>query len=105
MTETLEDPFLTPRELGFRMPAEWAPHAATWLTWPRPEGISFPDKFEPIPPIWARLALLLSERELVHINYFSEDHRSGIEQALHEAGAPLGTRIQLHHFPAYEPWC
>ena len=26
---------LTPAELGFRMPPEWHPHAATWLTWPK----------------------------------------------------------------------
>ncbi len=32
----------TPASLGYRMPAEWEPHAATWLSWPRPEGISFP---------------------------------------------------------------
>ena len=31
-----------PAALGYRMPAEWEPHAATWLSWPRPEGISFP---------------------------------------------------------------
>lgn len=24
----------TPKELGFRMPAEWEPHDATWLAWP-----------------------------------------------------------------------
>ena len=24
----------TPAALGYRMPAEWAPHAATWLSWP-----------------------------------------------------------------------
>ena len=33
----------TPAQLGFRMPAEWEPHAGTWFTWPRPDGISFPD--------------------------------------------------------------
>ena len=32
----------TPAALGYRMPAEWEPHAATWLSWPRPDGISFP---------------------------------------------------------------
>jgi len=31
----------TPLELGYRMPAEWEPHSGTWLTWPRPEGISY----------------------------------------------------------------
>ena len=24
----------SPAALGFRMPAEWEPHAATWLAWP-----------------------------------------------------------------------
>ena len=32
-----------PSVLGYRMPAEWELHAATWLSWPRREGISFPD--------------------------------------------------------------
>ena len=32
----------TPAEHGFSFPAEWRPHAATWISWPRPEGISFP---------------------------------------------------------------
>jgi agmatine deiminase len=31
----------TPRELGYRMPAEWERHSATWLAWPHDE-ISFP---------------------------------------------------------------
>ena len=34
----------TPAELGYRMPAEWERHEATWLSWPRREGISFPDR-------------------------------------------------------------
>ena len=40
----------TPRELGYRMPAEWHPHAATWLSWPRPDGISFPDRYHEVLP-------------------------------------------------------
>jgi len=56
MSATPFDRSATPRALGFRMPAEWARHEATWLTWPRREGISFPDAFEDIPTIWAGLA-------------------------------------------------
>ena len=38
----------TPRELGYRMPAEWEPHEATWLAWPHnPED--WPGKFQPFP--------------------------------------------------------
>jgi agmatine/peptidylarginine deiminase len=35
--------------IGWRMPAEWEPHAATWLTWPRPDGISFPGRYDVVP--------------------------------------------------------
>jgi len=98
----------TPASAGYRMPAEWAPHAATWLTWPRPEGISFPGRYDGIvPPIWARLTSLLSEEEEVHINVFSDIHHVAIEAALREAKVPFGegTPVHLHPFPAYEPWC
>jgi agmatine deiminase len=95
----------TPRALGYRMPAEWARHDATWLTWPREEGISFPDAFEAIPAIWAGLAKLLSGGEQVHINVFSPEHEVGIRAALKKADAPVNTHIHLHPFPAYEPWC
>jgi agmatine/peptidylarginine deiminase len=33
----------TPRQLGFRFPAEWEPHAATWLAWPH-EPTDWPGK-------------------------------------------------------------
>jgi agmatine/peptidylarginine deiminase len=28
-----------PARPGWRIPAEWEPHAATWLAWPRSDGI------------------------------------------------------------------
>src|SRR5438552_18153872 len=43
-------PTQTPAELGYRMPAEWEPHAATRLSWPRREGISFRDSFDRVLP-------------------------------------------------------
>ena len=37
----------TPRELGYRWPAEWEPHAAVWLAWPHdPESFPFLDQAE-----------------------------------------------------------
>ncbi|HMC22032.1 MAG TPA: agmatine deiminase family protein [Thermoanaerobaculia bacterium] len=87
------------------MPAEWAPHRATWLTWPRREGISFPNRFDAVPQVWARMCAILSPGEEVHINFFSEAHEQEIRAALAKAGLKVGQRIFLHHFPAYEPWC
>lgn len=95
----------SPAAEGYRMPAEWARHQATWLSFPRPEGISFPDRYEVIPPIWAEMTRLLRDHEEVHINYFNDDHRVIIEKSLQEKGVQVGGGVYLHPFPAYEPWC
>ena len=39
----------TPKDLGFRFPAEWAKHESTWLSYPHNEN-SWPDKIETIFP-------------------------------------------------------
>src|SRR6478736_10534278 len=57
----------TPRQLGFSMPPEWAPHRGTWLSWPHKEE-SWPGKFEPVAAIFAELVRVLAPREEVHIN-------------------------------------
>jgi len=56
----------TPAALGYSMPAEWSPHAATWLAWPH-NAEDWPGKFEPIPWIYAEIVRLLAQRERVHI--------------------------------------
>lgn len=43
----------TPAELGYRMPAEWEPHQATWLSWPHKEA-SWPGIIDRIWPVYAR---------------------------------------------------
>ena len=94
----------TPAQLGYRMPAEWEPHAATWFTWPRPEGISFPDKYQTVPPVYAALIRHLVEVEDVHINVWNAEKEALVRSILTELDTPL-TRVHFHHFPAYEPWC
>jgi agmatine deiminase len=86
------------------MPAEWEPHAATWLTWPRPDGISFPDHYETIPPVYAELVRCLAENEEVNINVWHGEMEATARQLLAKEGTPL-QRVRFHHFPAYEPWC
>jgi agmatine deiminase len=94
----------TPKALGYRMPAEWEPHAATWLTWPRPEGISFPGHYETIPPVYAELIRHLTEGEEVNINVWDKKMEDSVRQTLTKEGTSL-ERVRFHHFPAYEPWC
>ena len=58
--------FDTPASLGYAMPAEWQPHEATWIAWPHNHE-DWPDKFEPIPWIYAEIVRLLAQSERVHI--------------------------------------
>ncbi len=67
----------TPAALGYRMPAEWEPHSATWLSWPRREGISFPDSYDRVVPTLRAMVEALLESEPVNINVGSDVARSG----------------------------
>ncbi len=55
-----------PAAQGWRMPAEWEPHEATWLAWPHNPD-DWPGKFEPIPWVYAELIRHLSRLERVQI--------------------------------------
>ena len=94
----------TPVQLGYRMPAEWEPHAGTWFTWPRREGISFPDKYDTVPPVYAELIKYLVQVEDVHVNVWHAEMEAWVRGLLEKGKTPLA-RVHFHHFPAYEPWC
>jgi agmatine deiminase len=93
-----------PAEMGYRMPAEWAPHAGTWFTWPRPEGISFPGRYETVPPVYIELIKQIAAVERVHINVWDGSMERWVSERLERAGLPM-SQIHFHPFPAYEPWC
>jgi agmatine deiminase len=101
MTSTLQT---TPKALGFHMPAEWEPHAGTWFTWPRPEGISFPGKYDTVPPVFAELIRHLVQVEDVHINVWNQEMEEWVRGLLRGEKTPLD-RVRFHYFPSYEPWC
>src|SRR5438128_12367932 len=55
-----------PAGLGYRMPAEWEPHEATWLGWPH-NKTDWPGKFAPIPWVYAEIVGRLAPGETVRI--------------------------------------
>ena len=95
---------LTPAQMGFRMPAEWEPHAATWLTWPRPNGVSFPERYFSVPPVYAKLVHQLVQVEEVNINVWDADMEVWVRGLLAQNNV-ASEAARFHHFPAYEPWC
>ena len=56
----------TPVALGYRMPAEWEPHAATWIAWPHNDE-DWPGKFSPIRWVYCEIVRHLSKVERVQI--------------------------------------
>jgi agmatine deiminase len=91
-----------PAALGYRMPAEWEPHTATWLSWPRREGISFPDSFDRVMPALRAMVETLIESEQVCVNVRNEAHEAEAREVLR--GLPM-ERISFHVVPTNEPWC
>ena len=88
----------TPRALGFRMPAEWEPHEATWLSWPHKEE-SWPGAFEPVAGVFAEIARHLASSELVRINV-ADEHLCDARQAL--ARVRPAVRNPHRYFPPPE---
>jgi agmatine deiminase len=79
----------TPSQLGFRMPAEWEPHAATWIAWPHNRE-DWPGKFAPIPWVYVEIVRLISRFEPVHIVVRNRAMRQRASDRLDAAGVDLG---------------
>ena len=94
----------TPAQLGYRMPAEWEPHAGTWLTWPCRESISFPIIYDRIPPIFATVISTLSRGEEVFVNVCDPVMESEARKILKQHDA-LNNNVNFFHHPSDEPWC
>jgi len=86
------------------MPAEWEPHEATWLSWPRRNGISFPGVFDAIHPVLAKMVDALADSEHVCINVSSRDHEREVREVLRRNRA-CTDHVHFHHIPTNEPWC
>jgi agmatine deiminase len=77
-----------PRKLGYRMPAEWEPHAATWLAWPH-EASDWPGKFVPIPWLYGEIVRHLSRVERVRILVENADAEQSVRRILKKCHADL----------------
>jgi agmatine deiminase len=80
---------------GYRMPAEWEPHAATWIAWPHHEP-DWPGKLEPIPWVYAEIVRALHSFERVEILCHDERVRDDARRVLDAHGVrPGGYRLHL----------
>ena len=79
-------------------PAEWMPHAATWIAWPHNRQ-TWPERFEPIEPVFQRIVEILSEVEAVHV-------LGGSEAVYQRAAKAVGSlnRVTVHPMPTNDCW-
>ncbi len=95
-------PAVTPAALGFRMPAEWEPQAAIWLSWPHKRK-TWPKQFRPIPPAFAQIVAAISRFEEVRINAAAElQPRARV--LCERAGAKMA-RVKFYDHPTNDTWC
>ena len=94
-----------PRSLGYRLPAEWEPQQAVWLSWPTNRE-TWPDCWEAIQQKFAEIALVLSKYESVFINVKSalqEEVESTLEKFSSEFGLTYGD-VQFFDHPVNDVW-
>lgn len=93
----------TPKELGFRFPAEFEKHESTWLSWPHKEA-SWPGKLHTIYPAYSFFVRLLAQSEIVNINVVDKAMQDAATAHLDKAGADL-SRVCFHLHPTNDAWC
>jgi agmatine deiminase len=107
LMETLPDvswtttPEASPAAQGFHMPAEWAPHRATWLSWPHNRD-TWSDELEHVEHTMAKVVRLLSNYEAVYINVNDAAHEQHVRRVLDAAGV-FGT-VRFFHIPTDDAW-
>lgn len=98
----MNSPKETPRSLGYRMPAEWEPHEATWIAWPHNEE-DWPGRFEPIPWVYGEIVRKLSQMERVRILVEDDEIEESARAVLSKCGANLAA-VDFHFQPTDRVW-
>jgi agmatine deiminase len=90
----------TPAALGYAMPAEWQPHAATWLSWPK-DPLTWPDRVPQAEAVFLRMIEVLAEQETVNVLVDDEATRDQVRARM---PWPQARSVQLHVIPTVDSW-
>lgn len=92
----------TPAALGYRMPAEWEPHAATWLAWPH-NGETWPGRLPQVQNIFLAMVEALHQEETVHLLVNDAAAAAQVGRLIRERGFD-DRAIRLHEIPTADAW-
>lgn len=88
--------------MKYRMPAEWEPHAGTWLAWPHRLS-DWPGKFAPIGPVYAEIVRHLSRHETVNVVVASAKQHAAVKRLLVAVEAVMD-RVKFWECPTDRSW-
>jgi agmatine deiminase len=88
---------------SYRLPAEWEPHAATWLAWPK-NPADWPGKFHPIGWVFGEIVRKLVAFEKVRILVDDAAWEAKARRVLEKAGVDQ-SRVRFYHIPTDRGWC
>jgi len=90
----------TPAELGYRMPAEWHRHAATWLSWPKdPE--TWPDRVPQVEEIFLQMMAALAPNEIVNLLVNDAEAEAAVRA---RSVFPGSANIRYHQISTVDSW-
>ncbi len=84
------------------MPAEWDPHAATWLAWPH-NYADWPGKFEPIPWVYTEIIRNLARHERVDLLVNNAAAERQARKQLEKSNANI-KHVRFHRWPTNRSW-
>jgi len=93
---------ISPAALGYRLPAEWEPHEATWIGWPHNRS-DWPGKFAPIPWVYAEIVRKIAPGEIVRVLVNSKAHEEQAKRILRRVGVDL-TRVEFFRIATNRGW-
>ena len=93
---------VTPRSLGYAMPAEWARHRATWLSWPHNQD-TWPTQLEKVREVWIQMICALSLHERVYLLVNDERTEQDVSARLARARTAM-KNVTLLKIPTVDVW-
>jgi agmatine deiminase len=93
---------VTPRSLGYSMPAEWMPHRATWLAWPH-NCDTWPAQLETVREVWVLMIQTLALNEQVVLLVNDEHTQQDVALRLKNVGAVM-KNISILQIPTVDVW-
>lgn len=93
----------SPRQLGYRMPAEWEPQAAIWLAWPHNPDTWADHGIADVRRVYAETIRVLGSGQRIHLLVNDEAAETAARDTLIDAGVDVGP-VTFFQIPTRDTW-